>query len=91
MPTYTPDQITAAHRLHDTCHELCAVLAEEPARIGDRDFDQRYQEWQDLYGKAYRLHDDAEHDYRHAFGHASVIPEAHEVIAAEGRVHEASA
>lgn len=81
--TYSPEQLAAAHRLHDTCHELLAVTADEPARIGDRDFDQRYQEWHDLYGKAYRVHEDAEHDYRHAFGHSPDLPEAHEVIAAE--------
>lgn len=78
--TYTRTQIDAAHRLHDTCHELLAITADEPA--GGADYEARWQEWHDLYGRAYRVHDDADHDYRHAFGHAPVIPAAHDVIAA---------
>lgn len=80
-PIYTPDQITAAHRLHDTCHELLAITADEPARSSAADFEQIWRAWHDAYGRAYRVHEDAEHDYRHSFGHAPTIPEAHDVIA----------
>lgn len=81
MPTiYSPEQITAAHRLHDTCHELAGVLADEPATTSLAD---SFKEWDDLYGTAYRLHEDAEAEYRHAFPDPATRPEAHEVIAAE--------
>lgn len=78
--TFTRDQVDAAYHLQETCHELTGILADEPA--GGADYERRWQEWHDLYGKAYRVHEDAEHDYRHAFGHAPNLPEAHDVIAA---------
>lgn len=76
MTTYTPEQTAAAYRLHDTCHELVGILADEP-ETGITAWD----EWSQSYQTAFRLHDDAEHAYTHAFPDATTRPEAHEVIA----------
>lgn len=80
MPTtYSPEQLTAAHLLQNACHELLAVTADEPGMLAGRP----WAEWHEDYNRAYRLHDDAEAEYRHAFPDPATRPEAHEVIAAE--------
>lgn len=76
--TYTADQITAAYKVHDTCHELTGVLADEPPTIAGTE----WMAWHDSYCTAWRLHEDAEANYRHEFPNAATRPEAHEVIAA---------
>lgn len=80
MTNYTPDQTAAAYRLHSTCHELTSILADEPAMDG-----KPWDDWSESYQTAFRLHDDAEHAYTHAFPDSTTRPEAHDVIAAVTR------
>lgn len=81
MSTYSPEQITAAHHLHDTCHELTGLFDDQPAALDGP----IWNEWNDAYERAYRVHEDAEAEYRHAFPDEATRPEAHEVLAAELR------
>lgn len=86
MPTtYSPEQITAAHHVHDTCHELMRVAEDEPERAPHEPASNSWWHWRSEFNTAYRLHDDAEAEYRHAFPDPATRPEAHDVIAAVTR------
>lgn len=80
MTIYTPAQIAAAHRLHDTCRDLTGCLRDEPQQTTQPDYEQRWQDWNASYGVAARLHDDAEAAYRREFPDTATRPHAHEVI-----------